>query len=65
MHSLTVTIARTHKVNVSLRLMGACEDVQSHRNHCSHTHNVRTLMKVKRSLCRFAVSPQPFLVHIK
>ena len=37
MHSLTVTVARTHKA--------------------------RTLVKVKRSLCRCAVSPQPFLAH--
>ena len=27
------------------------------------THKVRTLVKVKRSLCRCAVSPQPFLAH--
>ena len=27
------------------------------------THKARTLVKVKRSLCRYAVSPQPFLAH--
>ena len=29
----------------------------------SRTHKERTLVKVKRSLCRCAVSPQPFLAH--
>ena len=27
------------------------------------THKARTLVKVKRSLCRYAVSSQPFLAH--
>ena len=31
----------------------------------SRTNKERTLVKVKRSLCRCAVSPQPFLAHTK
>ena len=63
MHSFIVMIARTHKVRALVKVK--LEHMCSLTITVAHTHKIRTLVKINRSLRRCAVSPLPFLAHIK